>query len=288
MAGNLTASDTVSAEWAPEALRQSPFFEPFYPALHAFTDHAFPALDDLNAALSKRPVRVKNGQLLQFVAQEYGDLPFEARYEPRCFLKGEVQTRARNLHDLFNALVWLTYPQAKAAINARHYAALTGKSDSTSQRGVVRDMNTLFDESGVIVACADTSLSALLRGFQWKELFCENRARVNSHMGFYIFGHGLMEKAMRPYTGLTAQGLVLDVKPEFFGLPQALRLERLDGLLADYLDAPPNCKSTRELTPVPLLGIPGWCRENENPAYYDNAAYFRPGRHKTNHADCGR
>jgi len=68
----------------------------------------------------------------------YGKLPFEAQYEPRCYLKGEVPTRAHNWHDLFNALVWLTFPATKAVINARHYHALTdamldkGAADSTA------------------------------------------------------------------------------------------------------------------------------------------------------------
>ena len=36
--------------------------------------------------------------------------------------------------------------------------------------------------------------------------------------------------------------------------------------------------TTRDVAPVPLLGIPGWCADNEDGRYYDNAAYFRPRR----------
>jgi len=55
-------------------------------------------------------------------------------------------------------------------------------------------------------------------------------------------------------------------------------LKHLDGLVADYLNAPEHCRSTRELSPVPLLGVPGWAADNDCAVYYDNTRYFRPGR----------
>lgn len=222
---------------------------------------------------------VQNGTPLRFVAQEYGKLPFESQYEPRCYLRGEVQTRENNWHDFLNALVWLVFPKAKAAINARHYRAQTGEREGGgSQRGAVRDMNTLFDESGVVVVCADEELAALLRDFKWRELFWDQRERVRSSMAFILFGHGLYEKAMHPYIGLTGQGLVLETGQEFFSWEKAQQRICVDELLAAYLSDTRNCRSTRELTPVPLLGIPGWSAENEDSGFYDNAQYFRPGR----------
>ncbi len=148
----------------------------------------------------------------------------------------------------------------------------------SSQRGAVRDMNTLFDESGVIVPCADPELAELLRDFRWKELFWERRGWVRSGMGFCLFGHGLYEKALRPYVGMTGQGLLLLVEEAFFSWPQERQLTDLDDRLAGYLSAPGHCRSTRELTPVPLLGVPGWATESESAEFYDNIDYFRPGR----------
>jgi hypothetical protein len=157
---------------------------------------------------------------------------------------------------------------------------VSGQEGSTrqSQRGAVRDTTTLFDESGVIVPYADDELAALLRGFRWKELFWQRRVKLDEHMGFYIFGHGLYEKALKPYIGLTGQGLLLKVESAFFVLPVAQRLSYIDEVLSQYLDAPCSFLSTRELTPVPLLGIPGWSIENERAEYYDNKEYFREGR----------
>lgn len=268
-------------EWNRRQLLQSPMFAPLHPWLGKLTDGRFPKLDELNDLLADRvtPITVSNGKPLQFVAQAHGRLPFEAQYEPRCYLEGEVQTRSGNWHDLFNALVWLAFPAAKRVINARHYRALTGDADSmVSQRGSRRDMLTLFDESGVIVAYADDELAGLLREFRWKDLFWYQRERMNTAMDFYLFGHGLYEKAMQPYIGMTGQGLLLAVERAFFGWPQSRQMEHLDGLLADYLNAPQHCHSTCELNPVPLLGVPGWSAENSDLHYYDNADYFRAGR----------
>jgi hypothetical protein len=270
-------------EWNREILLRVPYFAPLRPFISSCETDGFPTLQQCNALLaSLQPgVTVSSGKPLHFVSQEYGKLPFEAQYEPRCYLKGEVPTRANNWHDLFNALVWLAFPRTKAVINARHYRALTeGKSSGTdSQRGAVRDTNTLLDESGVLVVYSDVELATLLRNFQWKELFWKRRAQVRSGMGFYLFGHGLYEKALRPYIGMTGQGLLLPVEKGFFHLDKVHQVKRLDILVSDYLSSPEHCNSTRELTPVPLLGVPGWAAENESSSYYDNTDYFRTGRY---------
>lgn len=278
-------------EWNRGAMLQSPLFEPLHDVLAGFDIAHFPTLQDDNTLLDARQPQLMtlSGKPLRFVPQEYGRLPFERQYEPRCYLHGEVPTRSDNWHDLFNALVWLAFPRSKAAINARHFEALTKHDEavSASQRGAVRDVNTLLDESGVIVAYADTDageeLAGLLRNFKWKELFRQHREQVRAQsdrqaMGFYIFGHGLYEKALQPFAGMTGQGLLLAVEPAFFGWPLARRLDYLDELLAKHLVAAESCRSTRDLTPVPFLGVPGWTADNEIEAYYDNTAYFRPGR----------
>jgi hypothetical protein len=268
-------------KWNREALLQSPLFAPLHPILAEFWTDGLPTLQDCNALLATRhpPITVKSGIPLRFVAQQRGKLPFEAQYEPRCYLKGEVPTRTHNWHDLLNTLVWLTFPKTKAVLNARHYHALMEERASGNPvRGAVRDVNTLLDESGVIVVYADAELGALLRDFQWKELFWQRREQVRAGMGFYLFGHGLFEKALQPYVGMTGQGLLLAVEPAFFSWPLKQQLAHMDSLLADYLSAPEHCRSTRVLSPVPLLGVPGWAADNGSAAYYDNTSYFRPGR----------
>jgi hypothetical protein len=272
--------------WNTEALLRSPLFAPLHPLLAELESGYFPSLDDCNALLAAHhpPITVRSGAALNFVAQQRGKLPFEAQYEPRCYIAGELQMRENNWHDLLNALVWLSFPRTKAALNARHYHALMEeRASGNTRRGAVRDVNTLFDESGVIVAYADNEPAGLLRNFEWKELFWQRREQVRARssqqsMGFYIFGHGLYEKALQPYVGMTGQGLLLAVEPEFLSWTLTRQLLHLDSLLADHLATPEHCRSTRDLSPVPLLGVPGWAADNNRAEYYDNTAYFRPGR----------
>ena len=273
-------------EWKRAALLQSPLFTPLHPILANLDVGDFPTLHDCNALLATHPsaITVQNGKPVRFVPQQGGKLLFADQYEPRCYLEGEVQMRANNWHDLFNALVWLTFPKTKAVLNARHYYALVDQMESgAAGRGTVRDVNTLFDESGVIVAYAHQELAGLLRNFNWKELFWQRREQVRPQssrqtMGFYLIGHGLYEKALQPYVGMTGQGLLLEVEEKFFSWLQPQQLAHLDNLLAEYLAVPGHCRSTRELAPVPLLGLPGWAAGNERVEYYDNTDYFRSGR----------
>jgi hypothetical protein len=254
-------------------------FAPLHDATNKLNVSHFPERRDLNALLQARAVTTRNGHPLSLVEQTQGKLAFEAQYEPRCFLMGEVQHRADNWHDLFNALVWLTFPRAKAVLNEKHYAALLKAAPSNgSQRGAERDVSTLLDESGVIVPYCDAALAGLLRDFQWHKLFWQNRAGLWQRMDFYLFGHGLYEKALKPYIGLTGQGLLLQVEPAFFTWPQAQCLSYLDEQMATYLADENNCHTTRDLTPVPLLGVPGWFEANESEGFYENKAYFREGR----------
>ncbi len=269
-------------DWDKPSLLGSPMFAPLHPILSRLKDDQFPSLQTCNDLLAEyQPgITVQQGLQLSFVPQVLGKQGFESQYEPRCYLKGEVQMRENNWHDLLNALVWLTFPKSKAAINARHYHALTSatKQVTSSQRGAVRDTNTLLDESGVIVVSSDAELASMLRDFQWQELFWQQREKVKASMGFYIFGHGLYEKALHPYIGMTGQGVVLPVEQAFFTWPLPQQLAHLDNLLADRLALPEYGSSTRELSPVPLLGVPGWAADNECEAYYKNTQYFRLGR----------
>ena len=269
----------MSIAWDPDFAERAPAFTPLVAVVRELPGASFPGRDDLNRILAARGASIRNasGMPLSFVAQALRQPAFEDKYEPRVFLRGEVQLRPGNWHDLFNALVWLTYPQAKAALNARHFHALERRrAEGARNRGPAQDALTLFDEGGVIVATADPALDALLAGFEWKELFWQRRAGVVARMRFYPFGHALYEKALQPFTGVTGRGVLFDVAPDFFNQPLARQVDALDARLAARIADPALFLATRQLTPVPLLGIPGWCPDNEREQYYDNAGYFRP------------
>jgi hypothetical protein len=192
-------------------------------------------------------------------------------------LRGEVQMRERNWHDLFNALVWLTFPRAKAALNRRHYEALcVQRAAGRANRGPSQDALTLFDEGGVIVATTAPVLAELLRGHEWKTLFWRRRAELAGAMAFYLFGHALYEKALQPFAGVTGRGVIFAVDETFFVRDPGGRMEELDARLAELAGDPQGFRATRELAAVPILGVPGWCADNAQEVYYDNTDYFRP------------
>jgi hypothetical protein len=97
-------------------------------------------------------------------------------------------------------------------------------------------------------------------------------------MRFYLFGHALYEKALAPFTGVTGRGVLFEVEDAFFALPLAAQLSALDARLAAHIGEAARLATPRELTPVPILGVPGWCADNACSQYYDNAEYFRPAR----------
>ena len=257
----------------------SPLFAPLRAHGAGAATPDWPTLVELQALLDARGVLSGGGVALRLIPQAERVATFEERYEVRLFLKGELQLRPQNWHDLFNVLTWVAYPRAKAALNARHYqAALTQHAQGRLNRGPAQDALTLFDEGGMIVAASDTELLQDLRDFAWKRLFWERRARVEQHMRWLVFGHALYEKALEPYIGVTGRGLLLTVEAEFLARPLAEQLAIIDERIAMVITNESRFGGTRDLTPVPVLGVPGVWPANENPAFYDNAGYFRERR----------
>lgn len=212
------------------------------------------------------------GRALRFVAQE--DLPAATAYEAFIAATGGVPTR-RNLHDFFNALIWLTYPRAKAALNARQAAAIAAQGVQAT-RGAMRDAATVFDENAVLFACSDAAPGEALRAFDWQTLFVTRRADWGRICEVQPFGHALLEKLVAPYKSVTAHAWIVDVPPAYFGWTPPERRAWLDGQIAPMLAS--GSWTTRDFAPLPVLGIPGWCPANDDPSYYLDRSVFRPGR----------
>jgi hypothetical protein len=231
---------------------------------------------------------------VEFVPQE---AKTDEPYETRVYARGKVLTRSRNWHDLFNALAWITFPRSKAAINRHHYREMLARQGEGSRgtprteggsrgtprteggsRGTPRDVLSLFDEGGVIVASSEPELGALLRKFQWKELLWQRRAEVIESMRFYVFGHSIYEKTLRPYKGITAKSVIFDVPLRELERPLPQQLATLDARLAKHFGDPKALAATEDYAPLPVLGIPGWTADNEDEHYYDDTQHFRPGR----------
>jgi hypothetical protein len=261
--------------WDRDALTRSPWFASVRQVLERLPADRFPGTEDLGALARERGVSSGGGAPLAFVVPDAGPGTGARHYEERIFRTGEVATRPGSRHDLFNAIAWLAFPRTKAVLNRLHHDELARRGDGPA-RGTARDVATLFDEGGLVVACAVPELGRLLRDFQWKRLFWERRAEVVRAMRFLVFGHAILEHAQAPYKGVTAKALVLDVPAEL--LDDAALVASADARAAAHFARAEALASTRTLPPLPVLGIPGWTPANEEPGFYDDAAVFRPGR----------
>jgi len=183
-------------------------------------------------------------------------------YERFIFEQRAVPTRD-NLHDFLNGLIWQRYPLTKLRLNALQ-AAEIARDGVRGTRGPVRDAVTLFDENGAILAAPDALVSAL-RERRWAELFGPLRP-LWGDARLWVFGHAALEKLVQPYKSITAHVLAA---PASLETP-----EQADAWLANWLDA--GRLVPKPFVPLPLLGVPGWWAANEEAAFYDDLAVFRP------------
>jgi hypothetical protein len=179
-------------------------------------------------------------------------LPEGEAYEAFIHRTGSVPTRD-NAHDFFNGLLWLHQPALKLRLNELQAAEIACQGIG-ARRGPLRDALTLFDENGAVLQAPDALVQAL-RVRDWRTLFITHRA-LWAQAQLTLFGHALLDKlSSAPRKALTAHVLVAD----------PLALDAAGWAAKPFL-------------PLPVLGLPGWCVENESPAFYDDAAVFRPPR----------
>ena len=248
---------------------EHPAFAPYRELIDALglararSSPAADCLDALNALAAARCTTQARGLPLRFFAP---DGRLSARdYETHILQTGQVPTRADTWHDVLNALVWLRFPRFKAALNAAHGRAIVQETDT--RRGRRRDALTVLDESGVWVISRDPALPRLLIERDWQTLFWDRRHDVETAMQFVVVGHALLEKARAPYPAMTGKCLTL--------MSDVLDPDVGDTLAVAALAA---IDTPRQLTPLPVQGIPGWDDANADAAYYANREIFRPAR----------
>ncbi len=252
----------------PAAPVSSALFAPLLPLLEQIP--FAPQTAALNLLSAACGVMTESGHRINFASPQSDGLGYEAR----IWARGDVETRPDNWHDFFNALVWLTFPRAKAALNARHARVL---AEQHVGRGRQRDAMTHFDECGVVVVTSDPSLLELLRGFFWRQLFWDRRADLAADLRCFVFGHATYEQLLAPFRGLTAKAVLLEVSQDWLRQPLAVQLANLDLRLASALAAGVH-DDPRALHPLPLMGFPGVTPASEHADYYDDTWQFRPGR----------
>jgi hypothetical protein len=199
---------------------------------------------------------------VQFVPQ--AALPPGEAYEAFIFRTRSVPTRD-NLHDFFNGLCWLHFPQTKARLNQLQAAEIAA-AGVKPLRGPVRDALTVLDENGAFLI-AQPALWEALQARDWQRLFVTLRP-LWGQAQLLLFGHALMEKLVKPRKPMVAH---------IYCAPAAIHsIADLDTQVAAQLSA--SGLASKPFLPMPVLGVPGWWPENTQSEFYDDAQVFRPAR----------
>lgn len=243
MAHDVSGRDGATPNWL------TPWFQPYadwgVPVLRAWAKGASlpEALNECGQA---------HGSRVLFTEQS-GPLT-AAQYERLIAEQGRVPTR-NNWHDFFNGLVWLRFPQIKAALNAQQITALAcERSAGSVERSRPRDALTIFDENAVFLDGASPQLLETLKAHRWRQAF-ESQVAAWAGVGVTVFGHALLDQLRTPRMNLTGH-LWLGSRPP-----------RLAELVQGH-----------HRTPLVLMGIPGWAPQAGLTADLDDVGIFRPKR----------
>ena len=197
----------------------------------------------------------------EFVAQ--AALPAGEAYESFIHRDGRCPTRD-NLHDFFNGVCWLQFPQTKRRLNRLQADQIARQT--TAMRGPVRDAITVFDENGAVLDAPAPLWRALLAR-DWRALFVTLRP-LWREARLVLFGHALQEKLIYPRKTMVAHVYIAQAAID--------SVASMDSWLAHSITD--SVLAAKPFTPLPVLGVPGWWRENENFSFYDDSHAFRPRR----------
>lgn len=236
----------------------------------------------LNAAASESELINHRSLPIRFVPQ--ATLPAGTSYEAFISATGQVPTR-ENLHDFFNALIWLTFPNIKRQLNALQVKALSLSTPQTSgnhvqantqgsRRGQVRDAATIFDENAALLIVRDETFLNDIRQHRWEKIFIEHRSSFFHYCEVWLFGHALIEKLVNPYKAITAHAWPVLINNEFFTLSQQDKQRKIDSIVASQMQ---SGIFMAQFTPLPVLGIPGWWTQ-QDVEFYSDVSVFRPAK----------
>jgi len=255
-------------------------FSPLQASIHPLLAYSqWPSLGDYQHYLNASPDTICNSQsqVLKIVAQDQQQKNFVDRYAARIFLRGEMQTREQNWHDFFQVITWQAFPKTKKHINARQYRAAEQRftrEGNSGRRSDTENLLSLFDECGAIIVADDEKHLELIRQHHWKDIFWDNKDLWSNHLQCYVFGHAMHEKALIPYLGMTTHTIMFTQEPVFFQKELSEKLSDIDQIITDiWLNK--KIEKTKDLQPVPLLGIPGWWKKEQTDEFYENKNYFR-------------
>lgn len=208
----------------------------------------------------------------QFVPQQA--LPAGMAYEVFIHAQRCIPTRD-HLHDLLNGLIWLHWPRSKARFNAMQAQAIA-EHGVAARRGALRDAITVLDENGALLL-APPALCQALQARDWQALFVQQRGQWEQAR-LLPLGHALLEKLVRPRKPITAHVLCVPWPAGTQAGPAPALdapLDQIDAWLAHSPWLQAQQLAHKPFSPLPVLGVPGWCSENQNFCFYDDSLVFR-------------
>lgn len=258
---------TPPADWSAALLTANPIFADLVARFPLQNQSQWPEPAQLNHWRSDTRFGFVENALLEQDGRYYEDFIFATR---------QIPTRAANWHDFFGALIWCLLPRTKALLNQQHIAEIA--KHGQKQRTQLRNKLTLFDECGVVLCLEPSALAhaGLLRDHQWQQSFWLQRADWWQGVRPLIFGHAIYEMATVPFIGLTAKALFIEVPAGFSQWSLTDAYTFLDEKLALQIANNHLLLDNLQLTPLPLLGVPGWYAANQQAEFYANTDYFRP------------
>ena len=267
--------DQSQTAWIDSIDLSFPCWEDYLPAIERLIQASIgssdlPTPDDLQLLLPATACNHKQAPI-RFVS---ADSIAGVAYEEHIYETGQISTRNNSWHDLLNALVWSRFPHLKAAMNTQHYREIQKQKGTV--RGRLRDALTLWDESGVIIASSDPGVLDALAQRNWNHVFRDCVSTWDEDTQVFVCGHALLEKFLNPYKAITAHALLVQTAEKPLKSNRLELLLALDRNLASNLQGGQLIKSTRDLSPIPLAGIPGWWMDGEQgDDFYKDSRVFR-------------
>jgi hypothetical protein len=205
----------VEVRICPWPLPAHPLFDAVRAASFVF-DRLWPSLAEVNRQLGPCLQRWQLPHV--FVAPTV--VPKRQRrfcdlYEARIALDQQIPWRSEDAHDLMNALVWASFPRAKAAL-AVH---MTRTMQHDWQ---VRDVDSIMDR-------LPNARSAQRDGLAMIDEGSVLRVRFGGRISLWGFGHGLLEQAANDPMNMTT------LRPRVIDLSCAHDLPAVDEALLHWL-----------------------------------------------------
>ncbi len=171
-------------------------------------------------------------------------------YDGSIALRGEVPTRPRSAHDLWNALVWSVFPRAKRTLHTRQHRLIAsglepGATELPPKRTREQDTIAMIDEGGVLLVCEPHARGAIEAALESRTSDALDALR-SSFTGL-VFGHAIYEELARGPSRVLGFSVIVETSP----VPGETIVATADRVLAGMLSDP-----ERFLSPEGHRGTP--------------------------------